>query len=198
MALWAGKLATLSLEKPRQNGHLRVQQREVLRRALIAAAESLGWELIRGTEAERLAAAKKDVAKLANMGAELLERDLADLLATKKGETAQIKKVAQSLGKLAADSNTSYPAKAEYAYTARNGSAGLVTKTEILTLEGADEAQSASNTLENRLEDLTKLRDLMLEDIKRQQRLVSELKKDMSSILESAEGLTVEVLSMPR
>jgi len=189
------RLASLALEKLQQDGALGVRQREHLRRALATAAAALGWDLIPGSKTDRMAAATKDVAKLADVGAHLLERDLADLLTEKKGEMLRLKKVAKSVQKLAADSDASYPAEVEYSHTARDGSGGLVTKTETLTLSDAGEALNAATTLEKRLEGFAKLRDQMLEELKHRQRQVGEMRHGLSSFVESSNGLVVEVLA---
>jgi hypothetical protein len=189
------KMASLALEKLRQEGTLKVRQLEQLRRALAAAADALEWDLIPGTKMDRAAAAAQDMAKLADVGADSLERDLADLLDGKKAEVTQLKKVAKALHALAADSSTSYPAEIEYSHTARNGSRGLFTKVASLVLNDAGEAVSAAAAIEKRLDNYAKLRDEMLIELKLKQRQITEMRRGLPGFVESSNGIVVDVLA---
>ncbi len=189
------EMASLALERLRQDGRLRVRQREQLRRALSTAADALGWPSAPGSDTDKIKAATKDMAKLADGGARSLEQDLVELLAEKKTEMQRLEKVAQEIQELAADAKTSYPAVIEYSHTARDGSRGLVTKTETLTLNDADEALSAAASIEKRLESFAKLRDQMIEDLKHRQRQVAEMREELPSFVASSNALVAEVIA---
>jgi hypothetical protein len=192
----ARTLASLALEKNRQGGSLRVRQSEQLRRALVTAAATLGWDLMPDSREDRVAAATRDVAELADAGAQLLESDLADQLTGKKDELLQIKRVAESVHELAADSTVSYPTEVEYSHTSRNGLGHLVTKVATLTLNDAMEAQNAAETLERRLVGFEKLRDQMVGELKERQRQVSVMRRGLPGFVESSSGLVVELLAL--
>jgi uncharacterized protein YoxC len=189
------KLASLALERLRQDGRLKVRQREQLRRTLATAANAMDWVLIAGSTADQVTRATSDITALADAGANSLERDLAEKVADKNGEMEQLKDVARSVQELAADADTSYPTEVEYSHTARHGSQQLVTKTETLTLGDADEAQDAAARLEKRMEGWERLRDQMLQELEHQRRQIDDMKATLSSFLDASQGLVREVLA---
>jgi hypothetical protein len=191
------QLATLALDKLRQEGTLGVRQRELLRRALTTTGDAFEWNRLQGSETVRANAAAKDVAALADFGADLLEKALTEELATKKAEVQQIKKIQASIQKLAKDSRATYPAEFVYQHSARDGSGGTVTKTVTLTPNNAEEALAAVATLEKRMEDFAKLRDQMLVQLENRRRLVREMKKGLANFVTAAHGLVLDVLSTP-
>jgi hypothetical protein len=191
----ARTLALLALEKVRQNGTLGVRQGETLRRAFTKAAGAFRWDSLPESGVDRAAVAARDVTKLADSGAELLERDLAELLTRKKGEIVQIKKVTKSILALAADTSMSYPTEVEYSHTMRSALGGLVTKTVTLHLRDATEALNAAAAIEKRLEGLGKLRDQMLEDLKDRQRQIRAMRKGLSGFVKSSDGVLAELLA---
>lgn len=193
----ARTLASLALAKYRQDGTLGVRQGEQLRRALATAADALDWDSIGGSTADRTAAAASDVAEIAESGAELLESDLEELLAEKKGEVKEIARVVESVQKLAADPSASYPTEVEYSHTKRSPSGSLITKIETLTLNDAGEALAAAATLEKRMEGLAKLQGQMLEELKEKRRQVREMRLGLPGFVESSDGLVTELLTMP-
>ena len=188
------KMATIALQKSRQEGALKVRQREQLRRALAAAAESLGWDVIPGDKADRVAAATQDMTQLADAGAKSLERDLEALLDDKKNEMKELKKVVKTVTSLADDKKATFPTEIDYTLTARNGTRGLFTKSETLTLNSADDAPGAAAALEKRLDNVTKLRDEMLLELKGKLRQVVDVRKNASGFVEASNGLVVDVL----
>jgi hypothetical protein len=190
-------LAALALDRRRQNGVLGVRQHEVLRRTLTFSGKALGWDLLPGSSADRLSAAKKDVATLAEAGVDLLKRDLADTLARKRTEIASLKQVVAIVRRLAVDANAAYPAEVTVAFTARSGLGRLVTKTEALVLGDGAEALRVAEELEKRENDRTRLRDQMVEELKQGQRQLNEMMKELPSFVESAEQVVAEVLAMP-
>lgn len=188
-------LASLALARMKQDGSLRVRQREQLRRALAKAGDGLGWVTLRGGLVDRVKRATKDVTALADAGTQALEGELAAAVADKKREIAELSQVAASVQSLATDAEASFPAEVEYSHTARTGTRLLITKTETLTLADRDEALSAAATLEKRIEGWAKLRDQMLEELKDRQRQLRELKGTLSGFVDSSQGLVGEVLA---
>ena len=188
-------LASLALERLRQDGSLVVRQREQLRRALATAGEVLDWSVIPGERSDRAAAVKKDVAALADFGAETLEQDLAQQLKDKKAEIQVLEEVTSKLRELAANGDAEYPAEVAYAHTGRDAHRRLVTKTETLTLADAAEATKAADTLEKKLEGYAKLRDEMLEDLKQERRRIGEMREELGSFVAASNGLVLEVLA---
>ncbi len=187
-------LATLALARMKQDGSLRVRQREQLRRALTTAGTRLGWVTLRGGLTERVQCATKDVAALAGAGAEALEGTLAAAVADKKREIVELGRVAASIQSMA-DDDASFPAEIEYSHTARSGTKLLVTKTETLTLGDRDEALNTAALLEKRIGGWEKLRDQMLVDLKDRQRQLRALKGTLSGFVDSSRGLVGEVLA---
>lgn len=190
------ELASLALDRARQDGCLNVRQREQLRRALSRAAEARDWILIAGTATERITAATRDLAVLAEAGARSLGSDVADLIASKNGEMKQLRQVAQSVQKLAMDASAAYPTEVEYSHTARHGSQSFVTKTQTLTLTNADEAHGAVASLEKSMEGWTRLKDNMLEDLEHRQHQVEQMRGSLSGFLDASRGLVGEVLAV--
>jgi hypothetical protein len=191
------QIASLALDRRRQNGSLGVRQHELLRRTLAFSGKALGWDLLPGSSADRLRAAKKDVAKLAEAGVDLLRRDLAETLARKKTEIASLKRVAAVIRRLAVDVNAAYPAEVTIAFTARSGLGRLVTRTEALVLGDGAEASRVAGDLERRESDRTRLRDQMVQELKQGQRQLNEMMKELPAFVESVEQLVAEVLAMP-
>lgn len=188
-------LASLALARMKQDGSLRVRQREQLRRALTTAGDRLGWVTLRGGLTDRVKRATKDVTRLADAGTQALEGELAAAVADKKREIAQLSKVAASVQSMADDDDASFPAEIEYSHTARTGTKLLVTRTETLTLSDRDEALNTAAMLEKRIEGWEKLRDQMLVDLKDRQRQLRALKDSLSGFVDSSKGLVGEVLA---
>lgn len=188
-------LASLALERLRQDGALVIRQREQLRRALATAGEVLDWSIIPGERSDRAAAVKKDVAALAEYGAETLEQDLAQQLKDKKAEIKALEGVTSRLRALADDDGAEYPAEIEYAHTGRDAHRRLVTKIEVLTLNDAGEASSAADSIEKKLESYAKLRDEMLEDLKHERRQIGKMREGLGKFVADSNGLVLEVLA---
>lgn len=176
-----------------QDGHLRVRQREQLRRAFAAAAEFLSWTMITEDPVE---IANADVVKLARSGARALTRELADELAAKKSEITALKKSQKALQKLADSGDFTEPIETSYTHTVRKPSRGLVTRTEELVLTEPQEALDAVNTIEKRMEAWTKLREEMLVELKKQQERLEEMKRNLPDFVDSSMGLVREVFAI--
>jgi len=189
-------VATLALDRIRQNGSLNVRQRDQLRRALARIAEARGWVLIPGPPSDCVTEATKDLAVLAEAGAQALRSDVAEEVAAKNDELKQLREVAQALQEMASSERTTYPAEIEYSHTARQGSQNLVTKTDTLTLSDTAEAHSAAATLERSMEGWAKLRDQMLEQLGHRQRQIERMHQSLSGFVDSSRTLVSEVLEV--
>ncbi len=185
-------LAVLALAWVKQEGQLRVRQREQLRRALAAAAEILEWATI---SEDRLDITADDVLKLTKNGTQAIAKDLADELAAKKTEMSQLKKSAATIAKLATKGDFSDPIEVSYTHTAREATSGLVTRVETATLLEPQEALDTAATIEKKTESWGKLREQMIEDLKQKQRRLEEMKASMSEFVEASKRILVEVFA---
>lgn len=188
----ARELATLALSWVEQEEKLLIRQQEQLRRALASAAEFLEWTTLQDHEVDK---ALRDMKTLAEAGVRFIAKDLEQEVADKKTESTRLKKAATSIQKLAATADFETPVEFSYAHTAREGD-GLVTKTEDLTFADAEEAERAARTIENKLDSWERLRTQMLEDLKRRQEQLEELKERLAAFAESFRGLVVEVFAI--
>lgn len=188
-------MAALALEAHTQGGSLLVRQREHLRRALSTVGRAHHWGAMPGDRADRFAAAARDAAQLADMGAHAMERALAEELEEKRAEMPALRALTGSVRDLAADPDASFPATLEYSYTARDGLRRLVTRTETLTLADAGEAQSALARLEKRLDSFARLKDQMLEELEDRRRRVGEMRSGLPDFVASSRNLLGEVFA---
>lgn len=186
------RLSVLALAQAEQEGKLGVRQREQLRRALAAAGDELGWA---GTgRDESLTDINKSVLSLAKAGAKAMVKDLADELADKKTEVAQLGATMKAVRKLADLKKTTYPQELSYTFTARDGSQGLITKTEELVLNDADEANSAGDRIERSLPGREKLADLMVVDLKLRAKKLDAMTKALPDFVKGTTELLRDVL----
>ena len=191
----AREIATLAVARAKQGGHLKVRQREQLRRALARVAEARGWGSMAASAPDPVRNAAKDGARLTQKGTAALATELTDELAQKKTEMSRLERAAKAIRKMADDSKAPYPTEVSYSHTARDSSESLITKTEELTLNDADEAQEAAQTIERRMETWGKLREQMIAELKQRQKQLEEMKRDLATFVESTEGLLHEVLA---
>lgn len=188
------QIASLALAQVNQEGHLGVRQREQLRRALATAGEALGWSGRVAASEDAVGEVSKDVLKMAKRGAKSMAKDLAEELAGKKVEIAQIKRAASVVTKMAESKKTVYPTEITYTFTVRDATGDLVTKTETLPMENADEALSAVTTIEKNPTGKLKLKDLMIADLKQKQKQVEVMTNTLSDFIEYSHGLMRDVL----
>ena len=188
------QLASLALAQVEQEGHLGVRQREQLRRALATAGEALGWAGRVADSEDGVAEVSKDVLTMAKGGAKSMARDLAEELAGKKTEIAQIRRAAASATKMAESKKTTYPAEITYSFTVRDATGDLVTRTETLPMENSEEALSAAATIEKNPTGRLKLKDLMIADLKQKQKQVEVMTKTLSDFIEYSHDLLRDVL----
>jgi hypothetical protein len=190
----AREVTTLALVCVKQGGRLNVHQREGLRRALARAGEELGWAVTVASREDPVAVVMKNVTGLVDSGTIHLERAVADELAEKKHEEDRLRDVVETLQALAEDSAATYPVEISYSHTARDGSRGLVTKTETISVADADEALAVASTIEKGMGRWVKLRAQMLDELKQKQTRLGELKDDVSEFFELSRGLVGDIL----
>ena len=189
------ELASLARAKLEQDGRLSVRQREILRRALAMAGKLLGWSTAAVSNGESVAAASKDVMRMAKKGAKFLERDLAEELARKRTEVRQLEEIAAYARELADDPNATYATEISYGYTARDASKTLVTRREVVTVNDSEEARGAAGSIEKSLPGRGKLAAQMIVEIERQQDQLDSMKQTLPAFVQSSRHLLGEVIT---
>lgn len=182
------------MARHRQAGEFRVRQEEELRRALRAAGEALGWDLL-ALEAAGTEEVLEDMRRLTQAGIRQMERDLGAEITEKRAELRQLKKTVKSLEKLAEGDESAFPAQIEYRYTAKRGNDGLVTKTKELLLEDSAEAERTAEKLEQRLDRLGALRDQMVDHLKQRLETIAAAKAELRGFVTVADRLVDHVLA---
>ena len=188
-------LASLALAHVEQDGLLSVRQGEELRRALATAGEVLVWATTAASSGDSVTKVSKDAMTMARNGAKLLTKDLAEELARKRTEVAQLGDVAIAARKLSEDKKTTYPTEITSSSTARDPTQGLVTKTETLTLNDAQEALSAAEAIERGLPGRGKLADLMIINLEQKQVRMEAMKRALPEFIKSFDDVLREVLA---
>ena len=188
------RLASLALAHVEQEGRLRVRQREQLRRALATAGETLCWTEVAIGAGDSVDDMTSDVMKLAKSGARALARELAKELADKRTEMARLGKIADATRKMAENAKTSYPTDVTFSVTARNASQELVTKTETLTANDADEAIGIAETIEKKIAARAKLTDMMIVELEEKQTQLNTMKRTIPEFVKGSKGLLREVM----
>lgn len=188
------ELASLAFTRVKQGGQLLVRQREQLRRALAAVGTNLDWAATAAPDRDSVDEISKDVLRIARNGARSLVRELDTLRAAKKAEMAQLESVAAVARELAVDPDAAYPVEITYSHTARDGSAGLVTKTEMRTVNDAEEALGVAETIEGRMDRWEALRDQMTDELEEKQRELGVMQSTLSDFVKSQQPLLREVL----
>jgi signal recognition particle subunit SEC65 len=189
------QLAALALAELEQDSPLGVRQGEQLRRALATAGDALDWTATAAHSEDAMADVSKDFMTMAKGGSRAMGRDLAKELAAKKVEVKQLTETLASAVKLAEDPDTAYPSDVTFSYTVRDAFTELVTKTETVTVTEPREATSAAAALERSMPARTKLADLMIIELKRKQRQLDVMTKNLSEFIQSARGLLQEVIA---
>jgi len=191
-------LASLGLVRIKNGEALNVRRKESLRRALAEAGQPLRWSEVAALSDDPVGVAAGDVKKLVRSGAAALERNVCDELKDKKAEADRLMKVVKSLRDLAEDPGVEYPAEFTYSRTARSAGDGFVMKTETLTLADAEEALRAARKIEKSLPNWSKLRDEVMDELRRKQDTIKSLTGNLSDLVESWRGVLQEVLvTMP-
>jgi hypothetical protein len=136
------------------------------------------------------------VVKLAEAGLEVLKMELAETIARKKTELASLRRVVAEVQDLAGDADTTYPTEIQIAFTARSSLGRLITKNESIVLADRPGALVVVEDLQRRENDRSRLRDEMIEELKQDQRQLSEVKKELPSFVASTEQLVTDVLAL--
>lgn len=137
----------------------------------------------------------KDVKNLTKAGSHFIAQELEAELADKKIEVSQLREVAISIHELAGTADWGDPVEVSYSHTVRAGD-GLATRTETLNLVDAGEAKEAAATIEKKLDTWDKLRGQMLDDLKRRQAQLNEMRDSISAFAESSRGVVGDVLAI--
>jgi len=186
------KIASIAIAWIKQERHLRVRQREELRRAFATAAEFRGWIASGPNPTDP---AIKDVISLTKAGAKHMAQDLVERVALKKKESQTLQKTADSIAKMAEKGDWDEPVEVDYSFTGREED-HLATKTETFTLANADEARDAVALMEKKSGSWETLRVQMLEDLKGKQKQVKGLEAEIKDFAEFARGLVDDVLAI--
>jgi len=189
------QLAALALAQLDQESPLGVRQTEQLRRALTTAGDALGWTATAAHSDDSIADVSKDFMTMAKGGSRAMGRDLANELASKKVEVKQLGTTLAAATKLAEGPETAFPTEIVFSYTVRDAFSELVTKTETVEVTEASEAASAAAALERSMPARTKLADLMITELKRQQKQLEVMTKALGEFIEESRGLLREVLA---
>lgn len=189
-----GELAAIAVARVKQQGRLKVRQREQLRRAIERAGETLGWAATAPFKSDPVADLSKEVAKLVRKGARRMKRDVRHELEEKESEIAELRKVVKAVEELAADPDA-FPTEVSYQHTARHASQGLVTKTETLELEDAEAALKAAKKMQKRIKRWTKYRDQMLEQLEQERQYLKTTTKNLSEFVDTSRPVVGEVLA---
>jgi hypothetical protein len=99
------------------------------------------------------------------------------------------------LSELADVDASEFPTEVTYQYTATQGKGAFRTEDEDLTIEDPDSAEQAAQGLEKRLDRLGRLRDGMLDELKRQKSTVGEAKSEVEDFVRGALPLVADVLA---
>lgn len=189
-----GDLAAIAVARVKQQGRLKVRQREQLRRAIERAGETLGWAATAPFKSDPVGELSKEVGKLVRKGARRMKRDVRQELEDKEQEIAELQKVVKAVEKLADDPD-SLPAEVSYQHTARHASQGLVTKTETLELESVEDAEKAARKMNKRIKRWTKYRDQMLEELEQERQYLTTTTKNLSEFVDTSRPVLGEVLA---
>lgn len=187
-------LASLGLVRIDQGTALNVRRRENLRRALAEAGQPLRWADVSALSDDPVGVVAKDVKKLVRSGAISLGRSVSEELVEKEDQYVRLTELVATLDDLAGNPKGEYPAEVTYTRTARSPGEGFVVKTETLILNDSEEAARAARKIEKSLPRWARLRDEVIEDLRRKQDTLKELSGSLSDLVESWRGVLQEVL----
>lgn len=189
-----GELAAIAVARVKQEGRLKVRQKEQLRRAIARAGETLGWAATAPFKSDPVAELSKEVAKLVRKGARRMKRNVRHELEEKESEIAELQLVVEAVEELAEHPDR-LPAEISYSHTARHASQGLVTRTETLMLEDQAEAEKTARKMKKRLKRWGKYRDEMLDQLEQERQYLSTTTRNLSEFVDSSRPVLGEVLA---
>jgi hypothetical protein len=184
-----------SLALVQEKGPLSVRQGEQLRRALAIAGDALGWIENLSENGESVADFTRDMLAMAKNGAKSLGKGLAEQLAEKQTEIAQLDRVIEYARELAEDPDSVYPVDIMFDHTIRDAYQEYVTKTETRVANDADEARAAAAAVERSLTSWSKLAELMILELKRRQKETAKVVDSLPDFVASSRGVIGEVVA---
>lgn len=189
------QLAVLALAQMQQDETLGVRQGEQLRRALASAGDVLGWNAPAAISGDPIAELSKEVMTIVKSGAKAIAKDLAEELADKRIEAERLADTANGAREMSENSKATYPAEISYAYSVRDASATLVTKTENITVNDSGEALSAAETIEKNTTSRGKLTNFMIIDLEKKQVQLELMAKSLPDFVMSTHAVLGEVIA---
>ncbi len=189
------EVAYLAFIKVKQDDWLNVRQQEQLRRALMSLGEVLGWAVTSANSEDPIADISKSTRKMMTNGARSIKRSLANDLAKKKAEITELKKVARSIRKLSESPKTVYPLEITYHRSARDSVQSMFTKTEEIEADDAEATLACAEAIERNIDHWTTLRDIMIAEIKLEQKQLGVMTKNLSQFIKSMHPLLSDVVA---
>ena len=189
------EVAHLAFMKVKQEDWLSVRQQEQLRRALMSLGELLGWAVTSANSEDPIADISKSTRKIMANGARAIKRSLANDMAIKKAEIRELKKAARSIRKLSESPKTVYPLQITYCRSARDSVQSMFTKTEEIETDDAEATLKCAEAIERNIEHWTTLRDIMIAEIKLEQKQLGTMTKGLSEFVKSMHPLLGEVVA---
>ena len=194
-SLISREIAHLAFVQVKQDDWLSVRQQEQLRRALMSLGELLGWAITSANSDDPIADISKSTRKMMTNGARAIKRSLANAMAIKKAEITELKKVARSARKLSDNPKTIYPLEITYHRSARDSVQSMFTKTENIEVNNAEETLTCAEAIERNLDHWTTLRDIMIAELKLEQKQLGVMTKNLSQFVKSMHPLLGEVVA---
>jgi hypothetical protein len=194
-SLISREVAHLAFVKVKQDDWLTVRQQEQLRRALMSLGELLGWAVTAANSDDPIDDVSKSTRKMMTNGARAIKRSLANAMAIKKAEITELKKVARSARKLSDNPKTVYPLAITYHRSARDSVQSMFTKTENIEVNNAEETLTCAEAIERNLDHWTTLRDIMIAELKPEQKQLGVMTKNLSQFVKSMHPLLGEVVA---
>jgi len=189
------EVAHLAFMKVKQEDWLSVRQQEQLRRALMSLGELLGWAVTSANSEDPIADISKSTRKIMANGARAIKRSLANDMAIKKAEIKELKKAARSIRKLSESPKTVYPLQITYCRSARDSVQSMFTKTEEIETDDAEATLACAEAIERNIDHWTTLRDIMIAEIKLEQKHLGVMTKGLSEFVKSMHPLLGEVVA---
>ena len=194
-SLVSREIAHLAFVKVKQDDWLTVRQEEQLRRALMSLGELLAWAVTSANSDDPIADVSKSTKKMMTNGARAIKRSLANDMAIKKAEITALKKVARSSRKLSENPKTVYPFEITYHRSARDSVQSMFTKTEDVEVNNAEETLALAEAIERQIDHWTTLRDIMIAELKLEQKQLGVMTKNLSEFVKSMHTLLGEVVA---
>jgi predicted XRE-type DNA-binding protein len=194
-SLVSREIAHLAFVKVKQDDWLTVRQEEQLRRALMSLGELLAWAVTSANSDDPIADVSKSTKKMMTNGARAIKRSLANDMAIKKAEITELKKVARSTRKLSENPKTVYPFEITYHRSARDSVQSMFTKTEDVEVNNAEETLALAEAIERQIDHWTTLRDIMIAELKLEQKQLGVMTKNLSEFVKSMHTLLSEVVA---